>query len=218
MAKHAAPRRRATRRGPRRRTGRIRAFLTLGIVLGLGSVSTLAYWTDTATISSGTIQSGSLNLQIDGEENVSSSTKLQIANMIPGESVAATIRVDRAPNSIPFTYGAQAVTANSNALATALRFKVYVGGTAGAVTTNGNGVRSQGCGGTQIWGGADGLTWTPQAAIITDRASALSTTPVQAGVVSEYLCVQAILPSATGTGAQSLSTSATLTFTATQLS
>ncbi len=198
---------------------RTRALLSLGIVLGLTSVSTLAFWTDEAQLNTGTIQSGMLNLQIDGAENVPTSTKLAITSMIPGESVAATIRVDRASNSIPFTYSATAVTTNTNGLATALRFKVYTGGTAGTVSTNANGIRTQACGGTQVWGGTDGLAWNTSAAVITNRASTLSTTPVQAAVVSEDLCVQAILPATiTGTGAQSLSTAATLTFTATQLS
>ncbi len=41
--------RRTTTR-PRRRTGRIRALLALGVVLGLGSVTTGAYWTDDVSI------------------------------------------------------------------------------------------------------------------------------------------------------------------------
>lgn len=195
---------------------RTRALLSLGIVLGLTSVSTLAFWTDEAQLSTASIQSGMLNLQLEGAENLPATTKLAITGMIPGESVAATIRVDRAANSIPFTYGATAVTTSSNALATALRFKVYAAGSAGNVTTT-NGLRTQTCGGTQIWGGTAGLAWSPAANVITNRASALSTTPTQAGVVSENLCIQASLPSATGNDAQSLSTAATLTFTATQL-
>lgn len=42
---------------------RVRAVLSLGIVLGLGSVSTLAYWTDTGTMTTGSIQAGTLDLQ-----------------------------------------------------------------------------------------------------------------------------------------------------------
>lgn len=201
------------------RSARTRALLSLGIILGLTSVSTMAFWTDQAVLNSGPIQSGMLNLQLDGAENIPTSTKLAITNMIPGESVAATIRVDRASNSIPFTYSASAVTTNTNGLATALRFKVFTGGTAGAVSTTATGIRTQPCSGTQVSGGVDGIAWTSAVTVISNRASALSTTPIQAAVVSENLCVQAILPDVTaGTGAQSLSTAATLTFTATQLS
>ena len=55
---------------PRRRTGRIRALLALGVVLGLGSVTTGAYWTDDATITGITISSGKLDLKVDGLDNV----------------------------------------------------------------------------------------------------------------------------------------------------
>ena len=43
------------------RSDRVRAVLSLGIVLGFGAVGTLAYWTDDATASGATFESGTLN-------------------------------------------------------------------------------------------------------------------------------------------------------------
>ena len=40
------------------RSRRTRALLSIGVVLGLGSVTTLAYWTDSATLTGGTLRVG----------------------------------------------------------------------------------------------------------------------------------------------------------------
>ena len=197
---------------------RTRALLSLGIVLGLTSVSTLAFWTDSSQLTSGTIQTAKLDLKLDGADNLPSSTKLAISSMIPGESVAATISVQRAANTIAFTYSATAQVATANELTDALRFKVFTG-TAGAVSTAaGTGIRTQTCGGTQIFGDADGAKLTAAATTLVSARAALATPlALQGADLTDNLCVQAILPTSTGNGAQAKSATVNFTFNATQL-
>ena len=127
----------------RRRTGRVRALLALGVVVGLGSVTTGAYWTDDATVSGITISSGKLDLKVDGQDNVTGYTSLNIANMVPGNTVAAVLTVSNA-GTVPFTYTATSTATNpdSKNLAGALTVKVTgaatVTGTSPAATRGGS--------------------------------------------------------------------------------
>ena len=197
---------------------RTRALLSLGIVLGLTSVSTLAFWTDSSQLTSGTIQTAKLDLKLDGADNLPSSTKLAISAMIPGESVAATVAVQRAANTIAFTYSASAAVAAGNELTEALRFKVFAG-TAAAQTVSGTGIRTQACTGTQVFGGTDGLKLTTAASTLFSGRAALATPlGLQSTDLADNLCVQAILPTATDNSAQGKSASVNFTFNATQLS
>lgn len=196
---------------------RARALLSLGIILGLGSVSTLAYWTDEATLAAGTIQSGSLDLKLDGADNLPSTTKLAITNLVPGESVAATVNVQRAPGTVAFTYSVTGKVNETHELATGLRFKLFAGA-AGTSSANGNGIRTQSCGGTQLAGGTDGIALSTATDLVTNRTALATPSTVQPAAVTENLCIQAILPSTAGNGTQSKSATATFAFNATQLS
>lgn len=82
----------ATRRP---RAIRTRLFLSLGLLLGLGSVGTLASWTATSTSPVGAIDSGNLDVTIDGElagEANRNGTKIyadwKVEDMLPGETYA----------------------------------------------------------------------------------------------------------------------------------
>lgn len=197
---------------------RTRAVLSLGIVLGLTSVSTLAFWTDSATMASGAIQTARLDLKLDGQDNLPASGKLAISAMVPGESVAATVAVQRAANTIAFTYTASAAVAAGNELTEALRFKVFAG-TAVAQAVSGTGIRTQACTGTQIFGGTDGAKLTTAATTLFSGRAALATPLALQGTdLTDNLCVQAILPGATDNGAQAKTASVNFTFNATQLS
>lgn len=197
---------------------RTRAVLSLGIVLGLTSVSTLAFWTDSATMASGTIQTARLDLKLDGQDSQPASGKLAISAMVPGESVAATVAVQRAANTIAFTYSASAAVAAGNELTEALRFKVFAG-TAAAQAVNANGIRTQACTGTQVFGGADGAKLTTAAtSLFTGRTALATPLALQSTDLTDNLCVQAILPGATDNGAQGKTASVNFTFNATQLS
>lgn len=198
---------------------RTRAILSLGIVLGLASVSTLAYWTDSSSLTSGTIQTGKLDIKLDGADNLPNSGKLALSAMIPGESVAATIAVQRAAGTIPFTYSVSGSVPAVNELTESLRFKLYAG-TAGAQSTNTTtGLRTQGCGGTQIAGGTDGIKLVASSTSLVTGRTGLAALGLPAADLTDNLCVQAILPyNGTENAAQNKTTTVNLTFNATQLS
>lgn len=195
---------------PRRLTStRVRALLSLGIVLGLTSVSTLAFWTDTGTMTTGQIQSGTLDLQLagnlPGQGGTWNNTALSMAAMVPGESVAVTVPVQRAAGTIGFTYTATATATGD--LAPSLTWTVTAG-TAGTATTNANGLRSNTCGGTQLF--SNTLSGTASNVVATPRT-------LSGATMSENLCIRVALPAGTGNTAQGKSASGTFTFSATQL-
>src|SRR5690554_5897895 len=80
----------------------VRLLLSAGLILGFGAVGTMAYWTDQATLSTGTVSSGSLDLQIGGRnpqtgqiawDKGGEGTRwnyavVELDNVAPGESVA----------------------------------------------------------------------------------------------------------------------------------
>lgn len=84
--------------------GRTRALLTLGSVAMLGAVGTSAYWTDTATITGGTIQAGKMDLQVAqttaGPWNSTAPSNadwadadIAVSNLVPGGSQAFPLAV-----------------------------------------------------------------------------------------------------------------------------
>ncbi|RZI86993.1 MAG: hypothetical protein EOO67_14935, partial [Microbacterium sp.] len=101
MTERQVPRRRAPRA---RRRWRVRTVLSLGVVLGIGAVATAAYFSDDATLDSGSFQTGTLditldqgvitpNATVDALGGTVSKVSLGIAAMLPGESVAAQVLV-----------------------------------------------------------------------------------------------------------------------------
>lgn len=119
MSRHAAPRRRWFGRG------RTRALLSLGLVLGLGVVHTMAYWTDQATMTTGEIAAGTLDLRLlngatlVGQGGTWNNTAFAASNLTPGESVAFSFPV-RNDGTTPFRFTATA-SASGN-LRPGLRF------------------------------------------------------------------------------------------------
>jgi predicted ribosomally synthesized peptide with SipW-like signal peptide len=188
----------------RLKSTRVRALLSLGMVLGLGSVGTLAYWTDQATLTSGTFTAGNLDIKLGSpapgvDNNPSSfSTDFAMSNMQPGDSKAAAVAV-RNSGSIGFTYTATGVTSTAAGIGSLLTFKVVPGGTV-------NGGATDCTGGTTTFGPA--TMSSSQNVIATNR-------PLAAGA-TETFCVVATLPSGTTSG-QGTSASATFTFNAKQV-
>lgn len=208
MSAHRSPSTDATLRG--RRTGVLRALLSLGIVLGIGSVGTTAYWTDTATMNAGSIQAGTMDLQLDsnlaGVGGTWANPKLTMANMIPGESLAVTVPVQRASGSIGFTYNGTATA--SGDLASAIRWTI-TDGTAGTAATNANGIRTNTCSGTTL---ASNVTLgTTAQTVVPTRTMSGSTT-------SQNLCLRMEMPTSVTIDAAGKSLAATFVLTATQLS
>jgi len=125
--------------GPRavlRRTGsalisaRARAIMSIGIVLGLGAVGTLAAWSDTATATSGTFTTGRLDIKV-GDPAVDNnptafSTTLANPAIFPGDTVAAGLLVSNATGSVANTYTVSVVASNA-ALGNRLNSSVHTG-------------------------------------------------------------------------------------------
>lgn len=200
-------------------SGRVRALLSLGIVAGLGAVSTLAYWTDDATITTGSFSTGSLDVTLNdalaGRVNnggTVSDVDFKLADMIPGESFARTVKVGNA-GSVDFTYTAKAW--NTGALAPGLRWTVVAGTTATNSGTLAAGNRTGGC----VAGG------TTTATNVTLGTSADSATTVIApkriikttAPTFENVCVIAKVDSGASNALQGTSASATITFNGAQL-
>ncbi|MBO9521283.1 MAG: hypothetical protein J7518_07075 [Nocardioidaceae bacterium] len=188
-------------------SARARALLTIGMVLGIGAVTTLAYWTDTATVNSGTFSSGTLNLKVDGNEGNPTAygwSTFNASNLVPGESVAATFQVQNT-GTVDFTY--TGTGSASGALAPSLRFTVRTGATAGNSGAAGSRV------GTCTGGTAQSssLTYTGTAQTVAGTAQT-----VAAGG-SQTFCVIATLDAGTALSEGGKSASAQFVVTAKQL-
>ena len=121
MAEHRAVTRRSgvSRRGARRATQRGRTgrraivpvlLLSVGVFLSLGGLGTVAYWTDGSTVSSGSISSGSMDLQFDtngaaGLGVAYARNDVTWTNLAPGERKAFNLTVKNVGNP-SFTYTA----------------------------------------------------------------------------------------------------------------
>ena len=125
----------------RRRSGRVRALLSLGLLLGVTQVGTLASWTDSATVQGGGFSSGTLDLtvgestanQLSGSGGSWTHTNLALTAMAPGESVARSLTVGNG-GSVGLTYNATVVTSNDdlfNATTPGLQLTVVEGATVG---------------------------------------------------------------------------------------
>ena len=192
-----------------RRSIRVRAFLSLGILLGFSSVNTLAFWTDSATMTTGTITSGSLDLQLNGnlagQGGTWTNSAFTFSNMIPGESFAVTVPVQRAAGTAPFTYTATGTS--TGGLASHLRWAVHAG-TANTAVTSANGVRTQTCGGTAL---PTGVTLGGSATSVISTARSLT-----GSTYSENICIQVSLPATATNAAQLQNATASFTFNAVQ--
>jgi len=181
------------------RTTRVRAVLSLGIVLGFGAVGTLAYWTDSATLAGGTFTSGTLDIQLSGADNnpAAFTTNFALTDMAPGNSKAGSVIVENV-GSLDFNYTATGIA--QGALGSLLEFRVVPGG-----TVAGSGSSMSCTGGTQTY---NATMNTSSDVIPVNRPVAANST--------ETFCVSATLPTGTTTG-QGQSTSAHFTFDAKQV-
>lgn len=196
MPRHAAPRRRNF--WAVLRSARLRALLSLGLVLGVGATGTMAYWSDNATVSGATFTAGTLDLQLNDEvDDDYAFTTLNASDLIPGSSVAATLNVQNKSQGASFTYAMSASATNGDGknLAGTLTLIVRAGGTStGTTCTGGTAVISR----TGLAGGAVTFpnTLAPSGA--------------------DSLCFQVGLPAGAPASVQGASTAATFTVNATQ--
>lgn len=217
----AARPRRSTR--PRRGSGRTRAVLSLGAVAvlatGMSVQGTFAFYSDTATATTGSFTSGTFDVTLDGalvgnggERTISGSL---LDKMVPGESRAFAFTVANNGN-VPLTYSLGGTGAGE--LNSAMQFSVYAGTTAAAGNGTTNGLRTGTCGGALV-GAADRTlsattTATPFVTVAAPRPlTAAGTGPTAA----ETVCVIAKLNPAADTTVQGRTMTASFVLDAKQV-
>ncbi len=170
---------------------RTRALLSIGMVVGISVVGTLALWSSTVSTRSGVFTTATINLLADGSK--ASTFTFSPSGLLPGQSAAKVVTVSNT-GSTALTYSA--AVSSPDALGRAMTLTVVAGG---AVT---NGV----CGsGTSLTSGT----------VITATATTFVTNrgPLAATNGSENLCVQVSLPLSADASLAGTSGSVALTFT-----
>lgn len=178
----------STRRRPARTTwDRVRAVLSLGVVLGLGATGTIAAWTDTATAESGLFGAADVELTINGESPEFAFASVE--DVMPGQSVAGNLVLANT-GGIDLRYlmdmeveglttaqgGTGQQRGDASALGNSLTLTVHASTTADGVTCSGGALKSQ------------PMTVGASRAVLTDYR------PVAAGA-TDTICVQATLAS-----------------------
>lgn len=213
MSAHRAPRRRRSLRDVP-----VRVLLCLGLLLGFGAVGTMAYWTDTGTLTGGSFTAGTLDVGLDaalaGPGGTYAATTFAAGNLVPGESAAFTLQVKNL-GSVPFTYTARGTSsgelATSTSATSAQRLQLTVkvgstGSTTGAESTHDR-VGSCSASGTQTYSGPLGATDT----------SVVPTAQTIATGGTQNVCLLVTLPSAAPNALQGKSATTTLVVDAKQV-
>ncbi len=178
----------------------IRLALSLGVLLGVGSVGSYAYWTRSVTVPSSSFTAGNLDLLVNATaSDVVTFSALSLGGMAPGNTTAGVLTVKNAGSvTLKYTVATGTTNVDGKGLAAALTGKVT-----GAGTVTGTAPTAT-CSGTALSGTASGFT--------TDL---VTTGRVLAPNTSETLCVQAGLPATAANTLQTAATTITLTFHAT---
>lgn len=184
---------------------RVRALLSLGVALGIGSVSTLASWTDDVTVSGTTFTTGTLDLQVNNVDSYATTT-LSMSAMVPGATSAEVLTVKNngtVPAKYTLTGGLSGTHAAefTAAAANGLLLTVRLGGVKSGAT----------CTGGSILVTDQPLTSTTTSAILTKRPS----TALTASGGSEVLCFQVKLSDTAPSSLQGKAATATFTATGT---
>lgn len=192
---------------------RLRAALSLGVLVGFGAVGTAAYWTDQATLASTTFTAGTLDLTLDG--NLSgqggsyTKSSLTLTDMIPGESVAVTVSVQNS-GTVGLKYTASAY--NTGGLASGLRWTVVANSTSSNSGSASSGNRAGSC--------SSGTTTASSVTLSTSSGSpttVIGTPRTLASSASENVCIIAALSSSADNSLQGQSATGTFVFDAAQV-
>jgi predicted ribosomally synthesized peptide with SipW-like signal peptide len=189
-------------------SARLRAVLSLGLVLGLGSAGTLAFWTDDVAITGTTFTAGTLDLQVNSEtDDDYATTTLSMTGsnvMVPGSSSAEVLTVQNKGNiPLKYTMTGGMTGADAAAMAPQLTLTLRAGG-----SKSGTGNTSTCTGGTSIYSSA--LSTSTSTAIIGTARG-----PLAATTGTEALCFQVTLSSSAPSSLQSKTANATFTLTGT---
>lgn len=199
MGRHVGPR----HSGAPRRTGRVRALLSVGLVLGLAQIGTMAYWTDESVITGGTFQAGTIDVEVGtpavDDDPPEFTTTFALTNMVPGSTKDAPLLVTNA-GTVAFTFVVNGSATNSGAgtdqLGAALRISVFPSTSAGA------------CTGTAM------VSNQPVNGTVLPSQPALAPAP---DTNTRQLCFRATLPTDASSDLQGTSSVVTLTLVATSV-
>lgn len=103
---------------------RTRAVLSLGMVLGLGAVGTMAAWSDSATATTGMFSTAAIQMKIDGQRPTASFTQLTESSMMRGQSTAGELSVENT-GTIDFQWAVSASSTGSTALLDKLKVSLH---------------------------------------------------------------------------------------------
>jgi predicted ribosomally synthesized peptide with SipW-like signal peptide len=177
----------------------VRVLLAFGVVAVVGTAGTYAFWTDSVPISGTTFTAGTIDLRVNNLDTVSGYTTLNLAAMVPGNTVAGVLTIKN-NGTAPLKYTATTTASNADGkgLGAALTVKVTgdaaVTGTSPAATCAGTALAGTG---TTLGGGL------------------VSTGRLLAAGSSETLCVQVTLPATAPSALQGATTNVAFTFAGT---
>ncbi|PRB70470.1 hypothetical protein [Arthrobacter sp. MYb213] len=186
-----------------RRAMQVKALLAMGILVGFGSVSTLAAWTGTATATS-SIESATVALGVGATDGTATLKSYPMVitgnNLYPGSSVASTVTVKNtgsisAPYTISGTITEDVSGTLGKGMTISVRANATVAGTGSKVTCSGGSEVIAKNAGSQFSG-----TSSPR------------TLPAGS---SEALCIQYSLPTSAANTLQKSSATLALNFTST---
>lgn len=179
---------------------RTRAIMSIGIVLGLGAVGTLAAWSDTSSATSGAFTTGTIDIKV-GDPAVDNNpttfaTTLTKTDILPGQTVSAPLQVTNS-GTVGFTYTIAAST-NNGTLGALLNTAVYAGAA---------------CTGTPL-STITGLTVAPQNF---QSSSVALSRPIGVGDPADNLCFSVTMPSTATSPATPITGTVTYSLAATSV-
>jgi len=185
------------------RSARIKAVLSLGVIVGFGAVSTLAAWTGEATATS-SISTATVALGVGGTAGTATSASYQMpingSSLFPGASSASVVVVKNTGSiSAPYVFQGKITEAGTTTLGAGLNVVVKTG-----ATVSGSGSSVTCSGGTTLMMKNAGAQF----------GGASNPRPLTSGS-SETLCVQYSLPVNAANALQGASTTLSLAFTST---
>ncbi|MGD9960180.1 SipW-dependent-type signal peptide-containing protein [Nocardioides sp.] len=191
-------------------SAQVRALLSVGILLGVGSVGTMARFTASGDANAGSFTTGSLDVRLNasgnnvGQGGTWTNASLAISDITPGESLAVSFPV-RNDGTTGFTYTATATA--TGALAPQLRFSTYTGGTA---SNSGNATNDNRVGTCSGSAASTNQTLSGTAANVISTAQTLNPSATQ------NVCVIVQLVSTAASSTQGDAATATFAFNAVQ--
>lgn len=192
-------------------------MLSLGAVgflaLGFGAQGTFAFWTDQATVTTGSFSSGTLDITLNGQlagsagnGGTTTPAGFSLLNMVPGESQSFSFPVTNNGN-VGLTY---AITgAATGTLVPAMQFSVFSGSANAQTGTASGGNRAGTCTGTALISNQSFASPTTVVADAAKRALVAGAT--------ENICVVVTLPTSVGNEFQGKTLTASLVFDAKQV-